>query len=70
MMGMERYIVDEVQRKQLVWYGHTCRMDEERIPNRVLQWTPPGETEERSPQTMLDGRRERGDALQKPKRRR
>ena len=40
MMGMERDIVDEVQRKQLVWYGHTCRMNEERIPNRVLQWTP------------------------------
>ena len=40
-MGMERDIVDEVQRKQLVWYGHTCRMDEERTPNRVLQWTPP-----------------------------
>ena len=41
MMGVERDIVDKVQRKQLVWYGHTCRMDEERIPNRVLQWTPP-----------------------------
>ena len=40
-MGMERDIVDEVQRKQLVWYGHMCRMDEERIPNRALQWTPP-----------------------------
>ena len=36
MMGMERDIVDEVQRKQLVWYGDTCRMDEERIPNRVF----------------------------------
>ena len=36
---MERDSVDEVQRKQLVWFGHTCRMDEERIPNRVLQWT-------------------------------
>ena len=41
MMGMERDIVNEVQRKQLVWYGNTCRMDEERIPNRVLQWTSP-----------------------------
>ena len=41
MMGMERDIVDEVQRKQLIWYGHMCRMDEERISNRVLQWTPP-----------------------------
>ena len=40
MMGIEKYIVDEVQRKQLVCYGHTCRIDKERIPNRVLQWTP------------------------------
>ena len=44
MMG-----VDEVQRKQLVWYGHTCRMDEERIPNRVLQWTPPEKWRRGSP---------------------
>ena len=38
MVEMERDIVDEVQRKQLIWYGDMCRMDEGKSPNRVLQW--------------------------------
>ena len=27
---------------QLNWYGHVQRMDQERIPRRILEWCPPG----------------------------
>lgn len=40
-MGMERKITDEVERKQLTWFGHTKRMQEERWPRKVLEWMPP-----------------------------
>lgn len=33
-------IIQEIQQKQLCWYGHVQRMKEERIPRKVMDWTP------------------------------
>jgi hypothetical protein len=33
-------MLDDICTKQLVWYGHLKRMDEERLPRRNLNWIP------------------------------
>jgi len=33
-------IMDTVDMKRLVWYGHVQRMPEERWPRRMLDWVP------------------------------
>ena len=35
------YIIDTIC-KQLNWCGHVQRMDQERLPRRILEWCPPG----------------------------
>jgi hypothetical protein len=32
--------------KQLVWYGHLQRKDEERLPKKILNWVPSEEGKE------------------------
>lgn len=39
-MGLHQTIIDEVEQRQLIWYGHVQRMTDERLPKRVLQWNP------------------------------
>lgn len=41
MMDKKHNITDEIERRQLVWFGHTKRMDENRWPRKVLEWIPP-----------------------------
>ena len=33
-------IMDTINMKRLIWYGHVQRMPEERWPKRVLDWVP------------------------------
>ncbi|CAG9839552.1 unnamed protein product, partial [Diabrotica balteata] len=40
-MKMERNINDDIERKQLIWFGHVKRMPEYKWPRRVLEWIPP-----------------------------
>lgn len=40
IMKVGQTIIDEVQRRQLVWYGHVERMNNGRIPKQILQWVP------------------------------
>lgn len=40
MMDKEQTVADEIERRQLVWFGHAKRM-ENRWPKRVLEWIPP-----------------------------
>ncbi|CAG9839790.1 unnamed protein product [Diabrotica balteata] len=40
IMGVKSTIIDEIQRRQLIWYGHVERMDDDRLPNQILKWTP------------------------------
>ena len=35
-------IIDDIKTKQLKWYGHVQRMEEDRLPKQVLKWTPHG----------------------------
>jgi hypothetical protein len=41
-MIVTRYVLDDVKTKQLQWYGHVQRMEEGRLPKRVLEWRPSG----------------------------
>jgi hypothetical protein len=40
MMEIGKDIIVEVQKQQLIWFGHTNRMDEIRWPRKVLEWVP------------------------------
>jgi hypothetical protein len=40
MTEMEKDIVDEVQKRKLIWFGHTNRMDETGWPRKLLEWVP------------------------------
>jgi hypothetical protein len=33
-------ILDEITRKQLIWYGHIERMDRMRLPKIMINWKP------------------------------
>jgi hypothetical protein len=50
-------ILDEITRKQLIWYGHVERMDPTRLPKIMIHWEPEGRKKTRpSPKNL-----ERGD---------
>ena len=40
-MNVKNSIVGFIQTKKLQWYGHTKIMAQERLPRRVMEWTPP-----------------------------
>lgn len=42
VMKVKHTIVDDIQDKQLIWFGHVQRMPETRIPKQVMQWKPGG----------------------------
>jgi hypothetical protein len=33
-------ITDIIEQKRLQWYGHVKRMQEERLPQLIMEWTP------------------------------
>ena len=35
-------ILDEITRKQLIWYGHVERMDPTRLQKTIINWKPVG----------------------------
>ena len=41
-MNEQDTILDEVTRKQLIWYGHVERMDTTRLPKIMINWKPEG----------------------------
>lgn len=46
IMKVETTIIDEIQRRQLIWYGHVERMNDERLPKLILNGLPLKENEE------------------------
>jgi hypothetical protein len=42
IMDLDKTIIDRVEEKQLIWYGHLQRMSEERWPKKIWEWTPQG----------------------------
>jgi hypothetical protein len=37
-MYIKNTILDDILAKQLVWHGHLQGMDEERLPQKILNW--------------------------------
>jgi hypothetical protein len=35
-------LLDDINTKQLKWYGYVQRMEEGRLPKQVMKWSPPG----------------------------
>jgi hypothetical protein len=33
-------IIDIIEKKRLLWYGHVKRMPEKRIPTLIIEWIP------------------------------
>jgi hypothetical protein len=46
IMDLDKTIIDRVEERQLVWYGHLQRMSEERWPKKIWEWTHQGRREE------------------------
>lgn len=38
IMMVRQTIVNDINRKPLIWYDHVQRMDKERLPKRILKW--------------------------------
>jgi hypothetical protein len=49
IMDLDKTIIDRVEEKQLVWYGHLQRMSEERWPKKIWEWTPQGRRRDEGP---------------------
>jgi hypothetical protein len=41
LMGVDGNIIQELQIRQLTWYGHTQRLADNRLPKHAMQWKPP-----------------------------
>ena len=41
-MNIKHSVIDYIGHRQLNWHGHVQRMDEERLPRKMLEWRPPG----------------------------
>jgi hypothetical protein len=49
-------ILDDITRKQLIWYGHVERMDPTRLPRIMIHWKPEGKKQRGRPRrTWKDG---------------
>lgn len=40
IMGLKQDILHEIERKQLLWFGHVQRMQSNRLPKKLLDWQP------------------------------
>lgn len=41
-MGAEENVIDRIEKRKLKWFGHLMRMQQQRWPKRLFQWTPAG----------------------------
>ena len=41
-MNVTRSLLEDIKTKQLKWYGHVQRMEEGRLPKKVVNCIPPG----------------------------
>ena len=49
--NVKNNIINYVKQKQLQWYGHVRRIQEERLPKKVLEWIPPEKRKRGRPTT-------------------
>ena len=64
-MNINNSVLDYIRYKQLNWYGHVQRMDQGRLPRRIIEWCPPGRRKKGRPQNswmqeVTTGMREKG----------
>ena len=56
LCNITRSLLDDINTKQLKWYGHVQRMEEGRLPKQVIKWSPPGRRKRGRPKlTWLEG---------------
>ena len=41
-MTVTKSLLEDIKTKELQWYGHVRRMEEGRLPKKVLKWRPSG----------------------------
>jgi len=41
-MTITRSLLDDIKTQLPKWYGHVQRMEEGRLPKKVMKWSPPG----------------------------
>ena len=51
-MNIKYYVLDYIRYKELNRYGHVQRMDEERLPLKILECCPPGRRRRGRPQNL------------------
>lgn len=39
-MYMDRDILDDMERRQLIWFGYVSRIEEGWLPAKVFEWIP------------------------------
>jgi len=55
-MNVTRSLLDDNKTQQLKRYGHVQRMEEERLPKKVMKWSPPGRRKRGRPKaTWVEG---------------
>jgi hypothetical protein len=55
-MAAQDVILDDITRKQLIWYGHVEGMDQTRLPKIIIYWKPEGRKQRGRPwRTWKDG---------------
>jgi hypothetical protein len=55
-MDAQDVILDDITRKQLIWYGHVKRIDPTGLPKSMIHWKPEGKKKRGRPRkTWKDG---------------
>ena len=55
-MDAQDMILDDITRRELIWYGHVERMDPTRLPKIMIHWKPEGRKKRGRPRsTWKDG---------------
>ncbi|XP_030746469.1 uncharacterized protein LOC115875208 [Sitophilus oryzae] len=54
-MGVKHRKSEDIKINQLKWYGHVQRMEESRIPKKILNWTPQGKRKRGRPRWSWRG---------------
>ena len=54
-MNVTRSLLDNIKSKQLQWYGHVQRMEEGRVAEGVMKWSPPGRRKRGRPKLTWEG---------------
>jgi hypothetical protein len=56
MMEVEKTILERMERKQLQWYGHVKRIENDRLPKTIMEWEREGRRRKGRPLgTWADG---------------